>query len=164
MSNDDPYVEDTVEGDGWRMHLGDSCEWLPRFEAESVHFSVHSPPFASLYVYSPSPRDIGNCRDLPEFIQHYRFLVDEMLRLTKPGRLAAVHVSQVPTQKARDGFIGLVDFRGAVITSYIESGWIFHGEVTISKDPQLQAIRTKAKALLFVQMEKGLHMEPAGVG
>lgn len=149
-----PYIEDVSEGDGWRLYLGDSCEWLPKFEPESVDFSIHSPPFASLYVYSPSARDIGNCRNLAEFAQHYGFVITQMLRLTKPGRLAAVHVAQVPTQKARDGYIGLVDFRGTVIASYIAAGWIFHGEITVDKDPQLQAIRTKAKALLFVQMEK----------
>lgn len=149
-----PYVEDVAEGEGWRLHLGDSCEWLPRFNAESVDFSVHSPPFASLYTYSPSVRDIGNCATIEEFIDHYRFVVDQLLRLTKPGRLAAVHCAQVPTQKARDGYIGLVDFRGAVIAAYIAAGWIFHGEITVQKNPQAQAIRTKAKALLFVQMEK----------
>lgn len=148
------YVEDTAVGDGWTLHLGDSCEWLPRFDAETVDFSLHSPPFASLYTYSPSARDIGNCASLAEFVTHYRFVIDQLLRLTKPGRLAAVHVAQVPTQKARDGYIGLVDFRGAVIAAYIDAGWIFHGEITVQKNPQAQAIRTKAKALLFVQMEK----------
>ncbi|MCA1572728.1 MAG: site-specific DNA-methyltransferase [Chloroflexi bacterium] len=148
------YGEDTVDGAGWRLHLGDSCEWLPRLDAASVDFSIHSPPFASLYTYSPSVRDIGNCATIEEFIDHYRFVVDQLLRLTKPGRLAAVHVAQVPTQKARDGYIGLVDFRGAVISAYIDAGWIFHGEITVQKNPQAQAIRTKAKALLFVQMEK----------
>jgi len=151
---EEAYLEETVEGDGWRLHLGDSCEWLPRFEPASVDFSVHSPPFASLYTYSPSARDIGNCATLAEFVAHYRFVIDQLLRLTKPGRLAAVHVAQVPTQKARDGYIGLVDFRGAVIAAYIDAGWIFHGEITVQKNPQAQAIRTKAKALLFVQMEK----------
>lgn len=149
-----PYLEDVTQGAGWRLYLGDSCDWLPRFDTESVDFSVHSPPFASLYTYSPSARDIGNCATLAEFVTHYRFVVDQMLRLTKPGRLAAVHVAQVPTQKARDGYIGLVDFRGAVIAAYIAAGWIFHGEITVQKNPQAQAIRTKAKALLFVQMEK----------
>ncbi len=149
-----PYIEDVAEGDGWTLYLGDSCEWLPRFPGGMADFSVHSPPFASLYTYSPSPRDIGNCATLDEFVAHYRFVIDQLLRLTKPGRLAAVHVAQVPTQKARDGYIGLVDFRGAVIASYIDAGWIFHGEITVQKNPQAQAIRTKAKALLFVQMEK----------
>ncbi len=149
-----PYVEEVESGKNWTLFLGDSCEWLPRFETASADFSVHSPPFASLYTYSPSARDIGNCATLAEFVEHYRFVVDQLLRLTKPGRLAAVHVAQVPTQKARDGYIGLVDFRGAVIAAYIDAGWIFHGEITVQKNPQAQAIRTKSKALLFVQMEK----------
>ena len=152
--NEAPYIEDTADGEGWRLHLGDSCEWLPRFDPLSVDLSIHSPPFASLYTYSPSARDIGNCASLDEFSTHYSFVIDQLLRVTKPGRLAAVHVAQVPTQKARDGYIGLVDFRGAVIASYIAAGWIFHGEITVQKNPQAQALRTKAKALLFVQMEK----------
>lgn len=152
--SEDPYIEDTAEGEMWRLHLGDSCEWLPRFSAEIADLSVHSPPFASLYTYSPTARDVGNCATLDEFRQHYRFVIDQLLRLTKPGRLAAVHVAQVPTQKARDGYIGLVDFRGAVIAEYVDAGWIFHGEITVQKNPQAQALRTKAKALLFVQMEK----------
>lgn len=152
--NQDAYIEDTAQGQAWTLHLGDSCEWLPRMVAETADFSLHSPPFASLYTYSPSVRDVGNCLTLDEFTTHYGFIIADLLRLTKPGRLAAVHVAQVPTQKARDGYIGLVDFRGAVIAAYIAAGWIFHGEITVDKDPQLQAIRTKAKALLFVQMEK----------
>ena len=119
--NEAPYVEDKAEGKNWTLYLGDSCEWLPRFDDASVDLSIHSPPFASLYTYSPSPRDIGNCASLDEFVAHYRFVVDQLLRLTKPGRLAAVHVAQVPTQKARDGYIGLVDFRGSVIASWLTS-------------------------------------------
>jgi DNA modification methylase len=152
--NEAPYIEDEAEGKAWKLYLGDSCELLPRMPDGLADLSIHSPPFASLYTYSPSPRDIGNCANLDEFTVHYGFIIAELLRLTKPGRLAAVHVAQVPTQKARDGYIGLVDFRGVVIAAYIAAGWIFHGEITVQKNPQAQAIRTKAKALLFVQMEK----------
>jgi hypothetical protein len=115
---------------------------------------VYSPPFVSLYTYTNSERDIGNCATREEFLSHYAFVVGELLRATKPGRLSAVHVSQTTAQKARDGFIGLTDLRGAVIDLHVKAGWIYHGEVCIDKDPQAQAIRTKSKALLFVQLRK----------
>jgi hypothetical protein len=115
---------------------------------------VFSPPFLSLFTYSPSERDIGNCATDDEFWQHFGFLIDDLLRVTKPGRNCAVHVQQVPTTVAHDGVTGLKDFRGDVIRGFTSRGWIFHGEVTIDKDPQAQAIRTKAKGLLFVQKER----------
>lgn len=145
---------DDVTGDGWTMMLGDSCERLAELHDESVDLSIYSPPFASLYTYSPSERDVGNCRDLDEFVAHYRFVIDATLRLTRPGRLSAVHIQQIATLLARDGVIGLVDIRGAIIAAHVDAGWIYHGEITVSKNPQLQAVRTKAKALLFVQLEK----------
>ena len=107
-------------------------------------------PFASLFTYSPSMRDLGNARDRAEFIDHYGFIIREMLRATMPGRVACVHVQQLTTTKVTHGYTGLTDFRGDVIKAYIDGGWIFHGEVTVNKDPQAQAIRTKAQALMFV--------------
>ena len=144
---------DTVR-DGWRVMLGDSTERISEVADESVDLSVFSPPFLSLYTYSPSPRDIGNNRTDDEFWQHFGYLIDEILRVTKAGRNCAVHVQQVPTTVAHDGVTGLKDFRGDVIRGFIERGWVFHGEVTIDKDPQAQAIRTKAKGLLFVQKDR----------
>ena len=145
----DPYVTDEAEGQGWRLMLGDSCERLGELDDDSVDFSVCSPPFASLYTYSPSVRDLGNCQSRDEFLDHYRFVVEHQLRVTKPGRLAAVHVQQIATTKATHGVVGLTDFRGQVISLFQQSGWIFHGEVTVDKCPQAQAIRTKAHALMF---------------
>lgn len=150
----DSYVTNEESGAAWRLLLGDSCERLGELGDESVDLSVYSPPFASLYTYSPSPRDLGNCASVAEFIEHYRFVIAEVLRVTKPGRLTAVHIAQVATQLAKDGVIGLVDFRGAVIKAYVDAGWIYHGDITVDKNPQAQAIRTHSKALLFVQMEK----------
>lgn len=149
-----PYVTDIAHGDNWTAMLGDSCERLAEVPSESVDLSIYSPPFASLFTYSPSDRDLGNCRDHAEFHQHYRFIVDELLRVTRPGRLCVVHCQQLATQKGRDGAIGLYDFRGDLIRTHIEAGWIFHGEVTIDKDPQAQAIRTKATSLMFVTLNK----------
>lgn len=144
----------TEEGDGWTLMLGDSCERLGEIADNSVDMSVYSPPFASLYVYSPSPKDIGNCRDLDEFVAHYSFVIDHMLRITKPGRISAVHVAQTVTQKAREGYIALVNLRDAVVRAHQAAGWLYFGEATIGKNPQAQAIRTHSSSLLFVQLER----------
>ena len=115
---------------------------------------MYSPPFASLFTYSPSDRDLGNSVNADEFMEHYRFIVDEVLRVTQPGRISAVHCQQVTLQKAKHGHVGLTDFRGDLIRAHLDAVWIFHGEVTIDKDPQAQAIRTKAQSLMFVQLKR----------
>ena len=150
----DPYVTDEASGDGWRLMLGDSCERLAEIKDDSVDLAVYSPPFASLYTYSPSIRDLGNSFDRAEFFAHFAFIIAEMLRVTKPGRTNAVHVQQLTTTKATHGVVGMTDFRGEVIRAYIAAGWIYHGEVCIDKDPQAQAIRTKAQALMFNQLHR----------
>lgn len=144
-----PYITDDAEGMGWQMMLGDSCERLSELDEESIDLSVFSPPFASLYTYSPSERDLGNSSDRDEFFAHFSFITKELLRVTKTGRLACVHVQQLTTTKATHGYNALTDFRGQVIAHFQECGWWLHGEVTIDKDPQAQAIRTKAHALMF---------------
>lgn len=150
MSNLDTYTTDDATGPAWRLMLGDSCERLAELPDESVDLSVYSPPFASLFTYSASVRDLGNSADRQEFLDHYAFILTEVYRLTKPGRLSCVHVQQLTTSKSRDGVVGLTDFRGEVIRAHQAAGWTFHGEVTVNKDPQAQAIRTKAHALMFV--------------
>lgn len=147
---DDTYITDDARGNDWHLMLGDSCERMAEIPDESVGLSVYSPPFASLFTYSPSVRDLGNSATRAEFIEHYGYIIRENLRITMPGRVACVHVQQLTTTKATQGFTGLTDFRGDVIRAYIDNGWIFHGEVTVNKDPQAQAIRTKAQALMFV--------------
>jgi DNA modification methylase len=153
-----PYITDDATGEGWRIMLGDSCERLTELPDASVDLTVYSPPFASLFTYSPSDRDLGNSASRDEFIEHYGFIIDNVLRVTKPGRLCVVHCQQLATQKGRDGAIGLSDFRGDLIRAHVERGWIFHGEVTIDKDPQAQAIRTKATSLMFVTLNKDSSM------
>ncbi|WP_370325280.1 site-specific DNA-methyltransferase [Euzebya sp.] len=150
----DEYITDDARGDGWHLMLGDSCERLAEIGDDTVDLSVYSPPFASLYTYSPSLRDLGNNPDRDAFLAHYRFVIDHVLRVTKPGRLSVVHVQQLSTTKATHGVIGLTDFRGQVIAAHEDAGWIFHGEVTIDKDPQAQAIRTKAHALMFQTLRR----------
>lgn len=154
----DPYVTDDAEGRAWKLMLGDSCERLAEVEDESVDFSIYSPPFASLFTYSPTARDLGNSFDRDEFLAHYRFIIDHVLRATRPGRLSCVHVQQLATTKATHGVIGLTDFRGQVIQAHQEAGWVFHGEVTVDKDPQAQAIRTKAHALMFNTLHRDSSM------
>jgi DNA modification methylase len=152
------YVTDEAQGLAWRLLLGDSCERLAEIPDDSVDLSICSPPFAQLYNYSPSPRDLSNSRDRDEFFEHYGYIIREQLRTAKPGRLAAIHVQQIATTKNTHGVIGVTDFRGQVISAFIENGWIYHGEVTISKDPQAQAIRTKSQALLFVTLRRDSSM------
>lgn len=152
------YVTDDAAGETWQLLLGDSCERLAEIEDDSIDLSICSPPFASLFVYSPSPRDLGNATSRADFIEHYGFIIREQLRVTKPGRIACVHVQQLTTTKATHGVIGLTDFRGDVIRAFMDNGWIFHGEVTVDKDPQAQAIRTKAQALMFVTLHRDSSM------
>ena len=147
--NTTDYITDDAHGEHWRLMLGDSCERLAEIPDDSVHLSVYSPPFASLFTYSPSIRDLGNSSSRAEFIEHYGYIIRENLRVTMPGRIACVHVQQLTTTKATHGYTGLTDFRGDVIRAYVDNGWYFHGEVTVNKDPQAQAIRTKAHALTF---------------
>lgn len=144
-----PYVKDDAHGTNWSLMLGDSCERLAEVGDESVDMSVCSPPFDSLFTYSPSMRDLGNSASREQFLEHYKFIVDHQLRVTKPGRIACIHVQQLTTMKSTHGFIGMSDFRGDVIRLFQDAGWIFHGEATIWKDPQAQSIRTKSFSLAF---------------
>lgn len=148
------YRQDAADGDGWRLLLGDCVERMREVPDGSVGLSVFSPPFATLYTYSASERDMGNCKDHGEFFEHFAHLIPELLRVTMPGRRAAVHVQQVSTTMAMHGVIGWVDFRAEVVRRFVAAGWIYDGEVVIDKDPQAQAIRTHSKALLFVQKER----------
>lgn len=143
------YITDEAQGTNWRLLLGDSCERLAELDTDSIALSVCSPPFASLFVYSPSIRDLGNSDSRESFIEHYGYIIREQLRVTKPGRVACIHVQQVTTTKSADGYMGMTDFRGDVIRAFIDAGWIFNGEVTVWKDPQAQSIRTRSHALAF---------------
>jgi len=153
-TNPQPYITDDAAGDNWRLMLGDSCERLGELATDSIDLTVYSPPFASLYTYSPSERDLGNSSNDDEFFAHYRFIIDELFRVTKPGRNSCVHVQQVTLSKANHGFVGMKDFRGDVIRAHQDAGWIFYGEVTVNKDPQAQAIRTKAHCLMFQTLRR----------
>jgi DNA modification methylase len=158
----DEYREDTIEGNNYKAMLGDSCIRIKEIADNSIDLSIYSPPFADLFVYSNSLHDLGNCRDWDEFFTHYKFIVSEILRITKPGRLSCVHTSDIPAMANRDGYIGLKNFPGRVIELHEKNGWIFIGRALVQKNPQAQAIRVKSKALLFTQMNKdSSHSRPA---
>ncbi len=146
--------ERTYQGDPWELVQGDCVEGVATLPTDSVDLSIYSPPFISLFTYTASERDMGNCATPDEFFEHFGFLMRELLRVTKPGRVTCCHVAQIAAMLERDGYIGLKDFRGLTIAAFQQNGWVYHGEVCIDKDPQAQAIRTKAKGLLFVQMRK----------
>ena len=141
-------------GPDWTLINGDSCAELPKLADDSVDLSIYSPPFASLFTYSASTRDIGNCSTMDEFVEHLGFVIREMLRVTKPGRNTCVHIAEVTSTMQTHGVIGLIDLPGILVQAYVKAGWVYHGRVTIDKDPQAQAIRTHSKSLLFVQMRK----------
>ena len=148
------YKEKIIRGEKYTAMLGDSCQRLKEIPENSVHLSVYSPPFADLYTYSASQMDLGNSRNWPEFFAHYAFIIRELLRVTKPGRLTCVHTSDIPAMGIKDGYIGMRDFPGAVIAAYEKEGWTFIGRAIVGKNPQAQAIRTKAQALLFATLKK----------
>ena len=147
-------VLEQEQGDRWAMFNGDSAEVMASIPSESIDLAVFSPPFQALYVYSPTERDLGNCRTPAEFFEHMDFITAELRRVTKPGRLVGVHCADITAQKVLDGWIGLKDFPGQLIDHYQQHGFRFHGRITIDKDPQAQAIRTHSKGLLFVQKRK----------
>jgi DNA modification methylase len=148
------YKEVTSRGANWTAMLGDSCQRLGELADDSIDLSVYSPPFADLYTYSNSEMDLGNSRSYGEFFDHYGFIIRQLLRVTKPGRATCVHTADIPAMMARDGYIGMKDFPGDVIRAYEANGWIYTGYAVVAKNPQAQAIRTKAKALLFTQLRK----------
>ena len=141
-------------GDGWQIHQGDCIEELSTMPESSVDFSVFSPPFLSLYSYSDDDRDLGNSHTDDDFRAMYWQVAEGLFRVIKQGRLVAVHCAQVSATLNHDGFIGIKDFRGMLIAIMGEVGFLYHGDITIDKNPQAQAIRTHAKALLFKQLTK----------
>jgi len=148
------HEKETYESEHFIAMLGDSCERLKELEDGSIDLSVYSPPFADLYTYTSTQRDLGNSKDWGEFFDHYSFIIKELLRVHKKGRNTCVHTSDIPAMSMKDGYIGIRDFPGAVIEAYEKEGWIFYGRAIVTKNPQAQAIRTHSKALLFAQLRK----------
>ncbi len=156
-------VKDQKIGNNFAIYNGDSCEVLKGIPDNSIHYTVTSIPFASLYTYSNSERDLGNSRTYDEFWSHYEFLMREWVRVMMPGRLISIHCMNLPTSKERDGFIGIRDFRGDVIRGMQACGMIYHSEVVIWKDPVIAMQRTKALGLLHKQLKKDSAMSRQGI-
>jgi DNA modification methylase len=156
-------VKDQDIGENYAIYNGDCVEVMKGIPSDSVHFSIYSPPFASLYTYSNSPRDLGNCKSKSEFYEQFIYAVSELFRIIMPGRLMAVHCMNLPTSKERDGFIGIDDFRGELIRIFQNAGFIYHSEVCIFKDPVTAMQRTKALGLLHKTIRKDSAMSRQGI-
>lgn len=145
---------DSAAGRDFIAYNGDCVSVAEQLATESVGFSVYSPPFQNIFVYSDSEADMGNCTSDDEFNQHYQFLIKQIYRLTKPGRLTAVHCSDLPSSKWKDGVIGLKDFPGDIVKAHQAEGWIFHSRICVWRDPVVEMTRTKALGLLYKQLKK----------
>lgn len=156
-------VIDQQSGENWTAYNADCVDAVKGLPDDSIGFSVFSPPFASLYTYSNSERDMGNCRSDDEFWQQFQFLIDELLRVMKPGRLVSVHCMQVPRLKSKDGFLGIRDFRGEIVRCFEDAGFHYRSEVCIWKDPVTQMQRTKSIGLLHKQVCKDSTLSRQGL-
>lgn len=149
---------DQVVTDQYALYHGDCVEVVKGLPDKSIGYSIFSPPFASLYTYSNSPRDMGNCKSDAEFFEHFGYLIDELARVMRPGRNVSFHCMQFPASKERDGYIGLRDFRGDLIRAFQNNGFIYHSEAVIWKDPVTQMQRTKALGLLHKSVRENSAM------
>ena len=161
-SHRDIKAVDQVVTDEYAIYQGDSCEIIRGIPGDSIHFGIHSPPFIGLYKFSNYDRDLSNS-DGDAFFEHYAFLVQELLRVTMPGRLHSVHCMQLPRSKGRDGYVGMRDFRGEIVRLWQDCGWHFHSEVCINKDPVVAQQRTKSLRLLHKQIVKDSAMSGQGL-
>jgi hypothetical protein len=156
-------VAESVVTSEYAAYNGDCIEVLAGTPPESMDYAIFSPPFSSLYTYTDSDRDMGNCRDEREFFRHFRFLTTLLYNVLKPGRLLSFHCMNLPTSKTRHGYIGIQDFRGMLIRSFQRAGFIYHSEVTIWKDPVTAMQRTKAIGLLYKQLRKDSNLSRQGI-
>ena len=156
-------VLNQVVNDNFALYHGDCVDVTKGIPDNSIHYTIFSPPFSSLYTYSNSDRDMGNSKNDEEFYKHFEFLVKELYRITIPGRLVSFHCMQIPLMKERDGVIGLKDFRGDLIRSFQKEGFIYHSEVCIWKNPVVEMQRTKALGLLHKQIKKDSSMCRQGI-
>ena len=145
---------ESVSNEWYRIERGDSCQLIKTIPDNSIHYSIFSPPFASLYTYSDHIEDMGNSKNYHEFFEHFKFLVKDLFRILKPGRNVSIHCMNLPTTKSHHGFIGIEDFRGDIIRLFQECGFTYHSEVCIWKDPVIAMQRTKAIGLLHKQVTK----------
>jgi DNA modification methylase len=155
-------LDQTISND-YAIYHGDAVEVLRGIPDKSIHYSIFSPPFASLYTYSNSPRDMGNCKSNEDFFYHFGYLIDELARIMQDGRNVSFHCMLLPTSKERHGYIGLQDFRGDLIRAFQKRGFIFASEVVIWKDPVTAMQRTKALGLLHKTVRENASMSRQGI-
>lgn len=151
------------EGDGWALHNSDCIEGMHAMPEDSVDLSIFSPPFGDLFVYSDSERDLGNAGEGDAFVNQYKYFAEALTRVMRPGRIACVHCTDLPTRKGKHGYIGLQDFSGDLIKAHTDAGMIYHGRATIWKDPVTEMHRTKALGLLYKQIRKDSAMNRVGM-
>ena len=156
-------VLDQVTENKYAVYNGDSCEVVKAIPDNSIHYTIFSPPFASLYTYSNSDRDMGNSKGDDEFYNHFIYLAKELYRITMPGRLLSFHCMDLPLMKERDGVIGLKDFPSIIRQIFEDCGFIYHSKVTIWKNPVTEMQRTKALGLLHKQIRKDSAMNRQGI-
>ena len=157
------FCKNQYEGNGFVLFHGDSCEVMNAIPDNSIHYSIFSPPFASLYTYSNSIRDLGNCRNTDEFYTQFKFIIKELHRILMNGRLVSIHCMDLPAQKSRDGFVGMFDFPGEIIKMMTDEGFVYHSRVTIWKDPQVEMMRRKSLGLLYKTVQKDSSMNRQGM-
>lgn len=156
-------ILEQVVANKYAIYHGDSVEITNNIPDNSIHYTIFSPPFASLYTYSNSDRDMGNCKGDDEFYTHFKFLAEELYRITMPGRLLSFHCMDLPLMKQRDGVIGLKDFPALMLKIFQDCGFIYHSKVTIWKNPVTEMQRTKALGLLHKQIKKDSSMSRQGL-
>lgn len=159
----DEYKIDENSGMNFELKLGDCVEMMKEIADNSIHYSIFSPPFSSLYTFSNSERDMSNCRSVDQFMEHMTFLMKELFRVIKPGRLLSFHCVNLPCTKNFNGYIGIRDFRGELIRAFEQAGFYFHSEVCIWKDPVVSMQRTKAIGLLYKQLKKDSNLSRQGI-
>lgn len=152
MSQSNVRVLREAHGENFALYHADCVEFARQMPDASIDFSIYSPPFSNLYCYSDSARDMGNCADDTEFLAQYRYLLTEMHRALRPGRLTSVHCKDLVNYKGSSGMAGLRDFPGEIIRLHQDAGFAYHSRVTIWKDPVVEMQRTKAHGLLYRQL------------
>jgi len=142
---------DQVITDDYAIYCGDCMQVLPEFENESIGMSIYSPPFCGLYNYSSSDYDMSNNSTYDGFMENYQFLVNEISRITKPGRMTVVHCMDIPNPGQKTGYY---DLPGKIIKAHEDAGFFFFGRVAIWKEPLRVAIRTRLIHLTHKQLVK----------
>jgi DNA modification methylase len=156
-------INDMVEESKYKLYKGDVIDRIKEIKDNEIDLTIFSPPFSELYVYSSYIEDMGNSKDYNEFEKHFNFLIPELKRTLKPGRICAIHCMDLPIQKGKEGYIGLRDFSGMLVRWFQDNGFIYHSRITIWKNPVTEMQRTKSIGLLHKQLKKDSIMSRVGI-